>query len=78
MRYLFLLFFLIYSYSYAGSCPVTKNVTLDRVKWNEHDQEVMEKAKGRCKVLYKDLPCLKKFKKIEDNRYFALCGKYNK
>ncbi|NBO99773.1 MAG: hypothetical protein EBU90_06555 [Proteobacteria bacterium] len=42
--------------------------------WNANDQKALERASKRCEQVYKDAPCLKKFYKIEENRYSALCG----
>lgn len=43
--------------------------------WSKHDKGVLTKAKFRCSQIYPDNPCLKKFIKVEEHRYKAVCGK---
>lgn len=43
--------------------------------WNDFDQKALDRAGKRCEQIYKDAPCLKKFYKVEEGRYKALCGK---
>lgn len=43
--------------------------------WSKQDEEALKRAGKRCEQVYKDAPCLKKFYKIEENRYSALCGR---
>lgn len=42
--------------------------------WTENDKKALKKAKVRCGQLYPDAPCLKRFVKLGENRYNALCG----
>lgn len=43
--------------------------------WTKQDQASFERATVRCKELYPDYPCLKKFIKVEEHRYKVKCGK---
>lgn len=75
MKYKLLLLAFLSCTVYANVCPKTKVNALNGSKLNKHDEEMLKKAKKRCGKIYKDMPCLKQFNKIEDNRYTALCGK---
>ncbi|NDG26888.1 MAG: hypothetical protein EB120_06915 [Proteobacteria bacterium] len=56
-----------------SQCPET--VVVNRTKtWTKNDQRAINRAKWRCKEIYPDAPCLKRFDKIEEMRYNALCG----
>lgn len=44
--------------------------------WSDFDESTLNRAKIRCKQLYKDAPCLKKFTKKNKNTYRAICGEY--
>jgi len=57
-------------------CPKTR-ITNRTKRWTENDQKVLEKAKIRCKEIYNDAPCLKRFEKLEELRYTARCGVTN-
>jgi len=72
-KLLFLLFFS--SILLANSCPKTNVKLLNSSKWNKHDDESLKVAKNRCPVMYPDSPCLKKFEKVKENSYHAICGK---
>lgn len=56
-----------------SQCPkvVVNNHTK---KWTRNDQKVLDKANLRCKEIYPDAPCLKRFDKLDENRYTAVCG----
>jgi len=43
--------------------------------WNANDQLAFERATMRCKQVYPDYPCLKKFIKLDEHRYMVKCGK---
>jgi len=43
--------------------------------WNSSDKQMLEFSKVRCEQIYTDATCLKEFSKIEENVYWALCGK---
>lgn len=47
-------------------------------QWTDDDKEALKTARGRCKELFKESPCLTKFKKMEPETYRATCGKNNK
>ncbi|NDC23336.1 MAG: hypothetical protein EBZ49_04320 [Proteobacteria bacterium] len=55
-------------------CPAPLVVNHTR-RWTPHDQKALKRAQGRCRIIYSDAPCLKRFDKLEDLRYTALCGK---
>lgn len=42
--------------------------------WNKIDQQSYDRALTRCGELYKHSPCLKVFRKFEENLYGAICG----
>lgn len=75
MKYNLLILLIICSISFANYCPKTKVVLLNDSKWTEHDELVFNRAKKRCKDIYAKLPCLKKFEKVKENMYHAICGK---
>lgn len=54
-------------------CPLVKIVNHTK-KWTHDDQRVLSKARKRCSEIYLDAPCLKRFDKLADLRYTALCG----
>ena len=58
----------------ALSCPNTKVINETKA-WNYQDALTLGKAVNRCKEIYPEAPCLKKFIKKGDNRYWAICGK---
>ena len=65
---------IIYLALSASSCPVT--IVENRTSvWNEYDQETLDRATLRCKEIYPDAPCLKKFTKKDELAYAAICGK---
>ena len=54
-----------------AECPETKRLGLP---YNKRDESHFESAKLRCVEHFPTKPCLKVFKKIEKNRYTAICG----
>lgn len=54
-------------------CPVTTIINHTK-SWTKDDQRVLNRAKDRCGVVYPGSPCLKRFDKLAENRYTALCG----
>lgn len=42
--------------------------------WTQYDQDTLNRAKKRCREIYKDAPCLKKFTKKSNDAYTAICG----
>lgn len=60
------------------SCPKTQMINQSKYAWNDYDKKEMRYAEKRCKQIYKDAPCLKRFYKLDVNDYFALCGKSKK
>lgn len=54
-------------------CPMT--VVINHTdRWTNGDQRALNRAKNRCVIVYQDAPCLKRFDKLADLRYTALCG----
>lgn len=43
-------------------------------EWNNQDQVILERALKRCKELFPDAPCLKRFIKRDSTTYRAVCG----
>ena len=52
--------------------PVVENRT---EVWNKADQTALESATKRCSQKFQNSPCLKKFTKVRENQYQAICGK---
>ena len=56
------------------------NCTIPRIDnrtdtWTAVDLQSYESAITRCSTKYPNSPCLKRFIKVDTNRYFAICGK---
>lgn len=47
------------------SCAPTQKINNSKQPWNFHDDELLKSAQKRCKILYKNSPCLSKFIKVE-------------
>lgn len=58
-------------------CPATLILNLTLL-WTKVDIEHLQTATARCKTLYTDAPCLKKFTKVEELTYRAICGQKEK
>lgn len=43
--------------------------------WGEQDSTTLERAKKRCGEIFPKYPCLKRFTKVQDDNYWAVCGK---
>lgn len=43
--------------------------------WYEQDSRTLERAKQRCGKIFPKYPCLKRFTKVQDDNYWAVCGK---
>lgn len=43
--------------------------------WTKFDQETLNRATNRCSYYYKTSPCLKKFTKLKELHYQAICAK---
>lgn len=61
----------------ATSCPKTEIINPTDV-WDQQDRTAVETAKTRCGKIYPDSPCLKKFWKIDQGVYQALCAEGKK
>jgi hypothetical protein len=63
----------LFTLALGFSCPDTRieNYT---TTWNKQDQETFEHSKIRCGELYPEAPCLKMFRKKDDDTYNAVCG----
>jgi len=78
---------LIFSLIFLGGCATTSKIDEKicagpkAVGWNhpgemsEIDKTSYESAKLRCQVHYPNSPCLKEFKRVEFQKYYATCGK---
>lgn len=55
------------------SCGPSRIIN-DTDEWNKIDQASYESAFLRCSQLYKHSPCLKVFRKLEENLYASICG----
>lgn len=58
----------------ALSCPKTVIINDSGLPWNDHDEQMLSQSKTRCKELYSDAPCVKKFYKKEEQNYWVICG----
>lgn len=58
----------------AAQCPqpIIENQTNT---WTKFDQQTFDRAITRCSFYFPKSPCLKKFIKLEERRYHAVCGK---
>lgn len=54
-------------------CPVPK-INNHTKAWHLNDEQVLQKAQKRCKEIWADAPCLKRFDKLDELRYTAACG----
>lgn len=61
--------------SYA--CPQTKLIGFDK-PITAQENESLQYASKRCRVIYSDSPCLKSFEKREEQVFWAICGKEEK
>lgn len=41
--------------------------------WTKDDQKMLEQAKTRCGQIYSDSPCVKMFRKNEEQGYSVIC-----
>ena len=64
---------LVLSVILSANCPPTKLIGFTS-PLTAQETESLNHAKNRCKVYYKDAPCLKSFEKREENVFWALCG----
>jgi hypothetical protein len=42
--------------------------------WTTLDNQTYESAVQQCRLRYKNSPCLKVFRKVEERRYQVVCG----
>lgn len=57
------------------NCPITKVINETEI-WTKADENTFHRAKyGGCARHYPDAPCLKKFVKKGERRYYATCGR---
>ena len=54
-------------------CPKPEIINNTNV-WTKRDQITLDHAKLRCKELFNDAPCLKRFVKKEELVYNVICG----
>lgn len=55
-------------------CALVIMINLTKLPWTEIDVKNKIVAKHRCITKYDDSPCLKKFIKVGDQTYRAICG----
>jgi len=55
-------------------CLATIVINTSNEQWNAHDTKTMKSVKKRCKIHYKNAPCLVKFTKTAKKTYNAICG----
>lgn len=60
-------------FAILASCPTTHIVNKTN-EWDDQDKKALATAKVTCKREYKESPCLKVFKKVEEGIYSATCG----
>lgn len=56
-----------------SQCPPVKVINHTN-EWTLGDKRALNRAKKRCPQIYADAPCLKRFDKLANLRYTALCG----
>ena len=68
------MFGLLFAGFIASQCPqpIRENRTN---QWTKFDQQTFDRAITRCSFYFPKSPCLKKFIKLEERRYHAVCGK---
>lgn len=49
-------------------------LNISKEPWIPRDYIEMDVARARCSSLYNDAPCLKKFIKVRELTYRAICG----
>lgn len=59
----------------SALCADTKIYNVSSDPWNETDVINYAISTKRCPEKYPRSPCLKKFTKIRENTYKAICGK---
>ena len=59
-------------------CPLTIVINQSNEEITSYDMDKMLFNRKRCKVAFKDAPCLKKFIKRSHQNYWAICGKKEK
>lgn len=58
----------------ARACPETEIITHTFEDWSKADQAAYQTAADRCAQLYQYSPCLKKFIRVAQYQYWAICG----
>lgn len=58
----------------ARACPDTEIETHTPEAWSKADQAAYLTASDRCAQLYQYSPCLKKFIRVAQYQYWAICG----
>lgn len=59
------------------ACPEPTIEIVTPEKWSSRDQHAYDTASKRCRDLYLNSPCLKRFIRMEQGRYRAVCGGLN-
>lgn len=62
---------------FVAMCGNTEIINTSNHKWNDFDQQTLERAKIRCRQLYPKSPCVKTFLKWDIRDYKVICGKAN-
>ena len=57
------------------SCPTPLMQNASRFPWNDYDRKELRYAEKRCGEIYEDAPCVKLFRKFNDQQYTVICGK---
>lgn len=65
----------MFLYLNLSKCPETKKKLPFNSQWTQRDENSIQRAKRRCGIIYKGLPCLIYFEKVDDGEYRAICGK---
>jgi hypothetical protein len=59
----------------AASCPVTVIDVRTNEAWTVRDQLALVTAARGCVRYFPQSPCLKRFIRVEQGRYWAVCGR---
>lgn len=58
-----------------AACALPLLVNLTKEPWTEFDLDTVNRSQKTCKEKYNS--CLKKFVKMEEKHYYAICGEKN-
>lgn len=57
-----------------AACPSPEILVYTYEDWSRTDERALERATSRCRDFYPNSPCLKRFERMEQHRYRAVCA----